>query len=66
MGGAFEAPDRCSLTHWPGPTEAWEIPIENIDEDAAVAMYWNPRRLEAGGRRYVGYAYGQGVFQVAK
>lgn len=64
VGGTFEAPDRCSLTHWPGPSHSWDVPMENIDGDAAVALYWNPRRLEAGGRRLIGYAYGLGVLNL--
>lgn len=64
LGGTFEAPDRCSLTNWPGPAPEWEVPLEDIEEDAAVALYWNPRRFEANGRRMIGYAYGQGMLYV--
>jgi hypothetical protein len=66
VGGAIEPPDRVSLTHWPGIFRGWEVPLENIAGDSCVALYWHPRRLEANGRRLVGYAYGQGAVNLSR
>ncbi|MCI0683495.1 MAG: hypothetical protein L0Y71_15430 [Gemmataceae bacterium] len=66
IGGDIHPPDRCSLTHWPGPLASWEIPLENIEEDAAVALYWNPRRFPPNAQFHVGYAYGQGLLNLGK
>lgn len=61
VGGGLEAPDRFVITRLPEDFDIWDVPVKNCDGDAAVAMFWNPRRIEAGARRSVGYAYGQGA-----
>jgi hypothetical protein len=63
--GQLESPSRFSITTWPKRDDAfgWEIPVENIGKDAAVAIYWNPVMLAAGTSREVGYAYGGGAVE---
>src|SRR5262249_38496496 len=62
VGGKIEAPDRVSLTHWSGDAiPNYDFPVEDIGDDAAVAIYWSPRELAAGARRTVGFAYGMGI-----
>ena len=66
VGGDILPPDRCTLTHWPGVSTAWTIPVRNMEADSAVALYWNPRQLEPGAVLHVGYAYGLGVLNLSK
>lgn len=66
VGGGREAPDRFSITTLPADFEAWEVPVKDIGEDAAVALYWNPRELGTGNRRVLGYGYGQGVVSLGE
>jgi len=61
VGGGHEAPDRFSITTLPEDPDKWDVPVEDINGDAAVAIYWNPRELRAGGQRTLGFAYGQGT-----
>jgi uncharacterized protein YkwD len=60
VGGAVEAPGRFSITQWPGKNFGWEVPVRDMGGNAAVALYWGSVELPVGGRRLVGYAYGQG------
>jgi hypothetical protein len=64
VGGDIQPPNRVSLTRWPGVSTAWQIPLKNIGHDAAVALYWDVRRFEAGAQLHVGYAYGQNVLDL--
>jgi len=67
VGGNVLAPDRFSITHWPQEgLNKWDVPVEDIDGDSAVVLYWNPRDLEAGAGRTVGFAYGGGLYGQAK
>jgi hypothetical protein len=73
LGGKLEAPERVSLTHWPGrrndlwikfdvPVVPMATPLEKDEGqgDSAVVLYWGPRDLEAHGVREVGFTYGLG------
>lgn len=70
LGGKIEPPSRVLLTRWPGAAgggkfdpkklETWEVPLLNIGDDSSVVMYWNPKKLEAGESREIGYSYGLG------
>jgi hypothetical protein len=64
VGGKLEAPDRVSLTHWPGEVNMgldWDVPVADLNGDSAVVMYWSPATVRANAQRDVGYAYGLGV-----
>jgi hypothetical protein len=62
VGGKVQPPDRFSITHWQQPAlNKWDVPVQDIDGDSAVVLYWNPRDLEAGESRIVGFAYGGGL-----
>jgi len=60
LGGKLEPPDRVLLTHWPGESPYWDVALANIDKDSAVVIYWNPRDLNPGAKREVGFSYGLG------
>ena len=66
VGGDIQPPNRVSLTRWPGVSTAWQVPLQNLGQDAAVALYWDVRRFEAGAQLHVGYAYGQNVLDLNK
>jgi hypothetical protein len=34
-----EAPDRVSLTAWPGRSKAWDVPVQPMGKDSAVVLY---------------------------
>jgi hypothetical protein len=67
LGGRFESPNRVSLTRWPlgdlppGKPLKWDVPLKEMQDDSAVAIYWNERLLEPGARRKMGYGYGLGA-----
>ncbi len=60
------APDRVSLTLWPGVggqahrIDNYEVPIENIGMDSAIVMYWNAVDLGPGQSREMAFSYGLG------
>jgi hypothetical protein len=55
------APDRVSLTHWPGFNYgAWDVRMENIVEDSAIVLYWNPVDMKPGESREMAFSYGLG------
>jgi hypothetical protein len=63
VGGKIQPPDRFSITHWQEEgLFAWEFPVQDIDGDSAVVLYWNPSELAAGASRTVGFAYGGGLY----
>jgi hypothetical protein len=64
-GGGLEHPDRFSITTFPERdfVFGWEIPVKDIGNDAAVAIYWNPVTIAPDGTRLVGYAYGGGAVE---
>jgi len=66
LGGKIEPPSRVLLTHWPGVSQFWEVPLVSINpgrggnKDSAVVIYWNDRELNPGEKREVGFSYGLG------
>jgi hypothetical protein len=60
LGGNIEAPQRVSLTHWPGLLFTWEVPITPLNGDSAVILYWNEQMLKPGDKREMGFSYGLG------
>jgi hypothetical protein len=60
LGGKVETPTRASLTHWPGTSREWEVPMRPIGQDSSVVLYWNEKELKPGEKREVGFAYGLG------
>ncbi len=62
-------------SHALGPLTRWEVPLlsmktlpelarklrlKPVPADSAVTIYWNPKTLQPGGKREVGFAYGLG------
>ncbi len=66
LGGELEGPEGFVITTWPGEQCGWDVPVRPIGGDAAVAIYWNPRVLNAGQVRDAGYAYGLGIVSMEK
>ena len=61
------APDRVSLTHWPGPNySGWEVRMENIGTDSAIVLYWNPIDMKPGESREMAFSYGLGNLKGGK
>ena len=61
------APDRVSLTHWPGFNYgAWEVRMQNIAEDSAIVLYWNPIDMKPGEKREMAFSYGLGNLKGGK
>jgi hypothetical protein len=61
------APDRVSLTHWPGPYfPNWEVKVQNIETDSAIVLYWNPKDLYPGEHREMAFSYGLGNLKGGK
>ena len=38
----------------------WEVPKEDMGDDSAVVIYWEPKELRAGETRELGFTYGLG------
>jgi hypothetical protein len=60
LGSKIEAPQRVSLTHWPGPITMWDVPLAPLSGDSAVVLYWNEKMLKPGDKREMGFEYGLG------
>jgi len=66
LGNMLEAPERVSLTHWPGglgeggKIHIYDVPMKNISKDSAVVIYWKEEPLAPGQVRNLGFAIGLG------
>jgi hypothetical protein len=60
MGTRIEAPDQVSLTGLGACFGGWDIPAM-ASGDTAIGIFFNPRKVSPGGKREVGYAYGEGL-----
>jgi hypothetical protein len=63
LGGKLKAPQRVSLTHWPGHDPGllrFEVPVVPIGDDSAVILYWEPEEMLPQRSREVGFSYGLG------
>lgn len=56
----IQAPDRLLVTRLPDKGDQWDVPLQNMRDDACVVLYWTETALEPGpsNRRVLGYAYG--------
>lgn len=56
------APDRVSLTRWPGHTdkEKWEVAMVDIGDDSSIVLYWDPRDLGPKQSRDMAFSCGLG------
>jgi hypothetical protein len=59
MGSRIEAPDQVSLTGLGACFGGWDIPAM-ASGDTAIGIFFNPKKVNPGGKREVGYAYGEG------
>jgi hypothetical protein len=62
----FEGPARFCITRWRFGYESpdrWDVPVEDMENDSAVVLYWDQQNLKAGQTRICGYAYGKGRLQ---
>ena len=76
LGDAIEPPNRVALGAYPSinlgqrmndrrcdqEKTMWDVPVYDLSilNDSAVAMYWDPRLISAGGSRELGFTYGLG------
>jgi hypothetical protein len=60
MGSRIEAPDKVSLTGLGACFGGWDIPAM-ASGDTAIGIFFSPKKMVAGGKREVGYAYGEGL-----
>jgi hypothetical protein len=58
-GKDVEPPSRVSLTRWT-KDQPYDIQVQNMGDDSAVAIYWNEAELAPGKEREVGFSYGLG------
>jgi hypothetical protein len=71
----LEPPARVTLGAWPNPDSVkvpaakghltlWNVPVASIKQtqDSAAVLYWAEKKLDAGGKREVGFTYGLGNF----
>jgi hypothetical protein len=63
LGGGLESPNRFSITTLPPERDRqkWDVKVENMRDDAAVVLRWNPKKLAPGQEREFGYGYGLGI-----
>jgi hypothetical protein len=60
MGTRIEAPDKVSLTGLGACFGGWDIPAM-ASGDTAIGIFFSPKKINPGGKREVGYAYGEGL-----
>jgi hypothetical protein len=63
--------DRVVVCHWPNANADWDWQLEPIDKnpenkDSAVAVYWNPRKMEPGDEFHLAVTYGLGEIDVGE
>jgi hypothetical protein len=64
----IEPPSRFRLTRYPAHgrpdpyvLSRWNVPLEDMGDDSAVAIYWDPKEIPAnGGVREMAFTYGLG------
>ena len=61
VGGKLEKASRLILTRHGAGFGGWEMPSMPSMGDSAIGIYWEPKELKAGGKREMGYAYGEGI-----
>jgi hypothetical protein len=80
LGGSLEDPSRVSFGAWPGvnetepdskgPQTKWHVPVYSMragkQPDGAAVIYWDPKKVPAGGHREMGFTYGLGHFRASK
>jgi hypothetical protein len=60
MGTRIEGPDQVSLTGLGACFGGWDIPAM-ASGDTAIGIFFSPKKINPGGKREVGYAYGEGL-----
>lgn len=69
LGGRLDSPDRVTLSHWINqlqgrafelPHVDWQFPVEPMNNDSCVVLYWMEKELPTGDHRELGFAYGLG------
>ena len=61
LGGGIEKPNRVILTRHGAFKDQWNMQVTQAMGDSAMAVYWDPKEIKAGGKREMGYAYGEGI-----
>ena len=61
LGSGIEKPNRIILTRHGAFRNQWDMQAVQAMGDSAMAVYWDPKDIRPGGKREMGYAYGEGV-----
>jgi hypothetical protein len=61
FGSRMIGPDRFVCTAHGAGENGWEVMIMNANGDSDCVMYWNPRKIQPGGKIELAYAYGKGL-----
>jgi len=56
--GNFAPIIQVLLTNWPGLNPLWNIPIDNMGRDSAIALYWKPVLLKPEASYECAFTYG--------
>jgi len=60
LGRQYEMPQRVVLTSLGAQRDNWELMAVQAG-DSAMGFYWEPKKIQPGGKRVLAYAYGQGM-----
>jgi hypothetical protein len=60
----LDEPDRLRICGFPGANAGWEWDAADLGNDSCVAVYWEPRDLEAGAARHLAFTYGLSKLEV--
>jgi len=61
LGGSMEKPNRVILSRHGAFKDQWDMQTVQAMGDSALSIYWDPKEIKAGGKRDMGYAYGEGI-----
>jgi hypothetical protein len=60
LGKGSEMPNRVVCTNLGAARDNWNVAAMQAG-DSALAFFWDPAEVKAGGKREMAYAYGQGI-----
>ena len=64
FGKAFDRPDRVLMTSQRGGfINQWDLQVAKSMGISMLAFYWDPKEINAGGKRTLAYAFGKGIAQ---
>ncbi len=61
LGGKYEKPSKLVLTRHGAGFGNWDMPVFASMGDSGIGIFWQPKDIKPGGKREIGYVYGEGV-----